>query len=143
MAPPQNQPASGNTNNYSPNDPNASNDAITFTNFYKKAANPTVCLLTVGFKLAAAISFILLDIFTSSEALVYLVVILIGAADFWMTKNLSGRILVGLRWWNMVKETGDEVWVFESKNESKKNSITYNRTRTWSRSNSFLDISLR
>jgi hypothetical protein len=46
-------------------------------------------------------------------------VIIIGSADFWMTKNIAGRILVGLRWWNEVKEDGTEVWIFESKNESK------------------------
>lgn len=27
-------------------------------------------------------------------------------------------MLVGLRWWNEVKEDGTEVWIFESKNES-------------------------
>ena len=50
-----------------------------------------------------------------------IVVILLGAIDFWFTKNISGRILVGLRWWNHIKkETGQEVWLFESKNESNK-----------------------
>jgi hypothetical protein len=77
-----------------------------------------VCLFTIGFKIAAIVSFILLDLFTS-EAMTYLIVIIIGCADFWMTKNISGRILVGLRWWNEVKEDGNEVWIFESKNESK------------------------
>lgn len=85
---------------------------------YKKAANPGVCLVTVLFKIAAILSFILLDLFTNSEAIVYLAVIIIGSADFWVMKNLSGRILVGLRWWNEVKENGEEVWIFESKNES-------------------------
>jgi len=59
-----------------------------------------------------------LDLLLNSEALAYLIVILVGSADFWMTKNISGRILVGLRWWNEVKEDGSEVWIFESKNES-------------------------
>ena len=49
-----------------------------------------------------------------------LVIILLGAADFWFTKNVTGRLLVGLRWWNQIKkETNQEVWIFESKNESK------------------------
>jgi hypothetical protein len=75
-------------------------------------------LITIGFKIAALLSFILLDLFVSSEAVAYLVVILLGAMDFWVTKNISGRILVGLRWWNEVKEDGSEVWIYESKNES-------------------------
>ena len=34
---------------------------------------------------------------------------------FWFVKNIAGRVLVGLRWWNEVKEDGTEIWVFESK----------------------------
>jgi hypothetical protein len=34
--------------------------------------------------------------------------------DFWTVKNVSGRLLVGLRWWNEIKEDGESVWVFES-----------------------------
>ena len=42
---------------------------------------------------------------------------MLGSVDFWITKNVSGRFLVGLRWWNEVKKDGKEVWIFESKNE--------------------------
>ena len=49
--------------------------------------------------------------------MIYLSVILLGSIDFWITKNVSGRFLVGLRWWNEVKKDGKEVWIFESKNE--------------------------
>lgn len=34
--------------------------------------------------------------------------------DFWVVKNISGRILVGLRWWNIVKEDKTNEWVYES-----------------------------
>ncbi|KAJ8623461.1 hypothetical protein MRB53_031990 [Persea americana] len=33
--------------------------------------------------------------------------------DFWVVKNVSGRILVGLRWWNEINEQGESVWKFE------------------------------
>jgi hypothetical protein len=52
------------------------------------------------------------------DSIAYLVTILLGSADFYITKNISGRLLVGLRWWNEVKEDGTEVWIYESKNES-------------------------
>jgi len=91
---------------------------ITITNFINKASNPLICIFTIIFKIGAISSFILLDIFVKNEAIAYLVVIILSAADFWTTKNISGRILVGLRWWNEVKENGEEVWIFESKNES-------------------------
>lgn len=34
--------------------------------------------------------------------------------DFWITKNVSGRYLVGLRWWSYIDEETDNVYVFES-----------------------------
>lgn len=30
-------------------------------------------------------------------------------------QNVSGRLLVGLRWWNQVDEDGKSQWVFESR----------------------------
>lgn len=33
-----------------------------------------------------------------------------------MVKNISGRLLVGLRWWSDFKEDGTEEWRFESYN---------------------------
>jgi hypothetical protein len=86
--------------------------------YIRGSGHPMLNIVTISFKIAALLSFILLDLFVSSEAVAYLVVILLGAMDFWVTKNISGRILVGLRWWNEVKDDGSEVWIYESKNES-------------------------
>ena len=36
------------------------------------------------------------------------------SADFWTVKNVSGRLLVGLRWWNEVAEDGSSAWRFEA-----------------------------
>ena len=94
-------------------------DKVTITNFVRKATHPIICLIIVLLKIAAFLSFILLAIVLSKTTVVYLIVILLGACDFWITKNIAGRTLVGLRWWNEVKENGEEVWIFESKNESK------------------------
>ena len=44
---------------------------------------------------------------------------LILAADFYYLKNIAGRRLVGLRWWNEVDTaSGDSHWVFESQDRS-------------------------
>ena len=94
-------------------------DKVTITNFVTKATHPIIGLIIVLLKIAAFLSFILLAIVLSKTTVVYLIVILLGACDFWITKNIAGRTLVGLRWWNEVKENGEEVWIFESKNESK------------------------
>eukprot|EP00009_Paramoeba_aestuarina_P002795 CAMPEP_0201522450 /NCGR_PEP_ID=MMETSP0161_2-20130828/17492_1 /ASSEMBLY_ACC=CAM_ASM_000251 /TAXON_ID=180227 /ORGANISM="Neoparamoeba aestuarina, Strain SoJaBio B1-5/56/2" /LENGTH=207 /DNA_ID=CAMNT_0047921297 /DNA_START=65 /DNA_END=688 /DNA_ORIENTATION=- len=47
------------------------------------------------------------------------VIIFLLAVDFWVTKNVSGRFLVGLRWWNEILPEGGERWIFES-NEGKR-----------------------
>ena len=88
-----------------------------FTNFYKNSSHPFICLFTFIFKLAAFVIYIIISFFTNQKGLIYLSVIMLGSVDFWITKNVSGRFLVGLRWWNEVKKDGKEVWIFESKNE--------------------------
>jgi hypothetical protein len=35
-------------------------------------------------------------------------------------KNVSGRLLVGLRWWNNVSEDGSNEWMFESLDDMSK-----------------------
>ena len=48
----------------------------------------------------------------------FVMVLLLLSLDFWLVKNLTGRLLAGLRWWN-VAEVGQEgenkmVWKFEA-----------------------------
>ncbi len=96
------------------------NEEVTITNFYKKSSYPLIALITVILKLSSIISYFILSLFISNEALIMIIIILLGSADFWMTKNISGRILVGLRWYNLLKiETNQEIWRFEGKNEIK------------------------
>ena len=47
--------------------------------------------------------------------MIFIITILLLAIDFYYLKNIAGRRLVGLRWWNEVDtQTGDGRWVFES-----------------------------
>lgn len=46
-----------------------------------------------------------------------LVVILLSL-DFWTVRNVSGRILCGLRFWNQVDDDGTSFWVFEHRSVS-------------------------
>ena len=109
---------------------NKNDKNITITNFYKKSTYPMISLLTVLIKLASIISFFLFSIFLSNEAIIMFIVVLIGACDFWITKNISGRFLAGLRWYNLLKlETNTEIWVFEGKKENDSNMI--NRSIFW------------
>ena len=112
-----------------PNDANANGVAFSsnsIKNFIKNAAHPIICLVIIIIKLFAFLCFIMLGIVLNSDTVVYLIVILLGACDFWIMKNIAGRQLVGLRWWNEVKENGEEVWIFESKNEKRESNVDVN-----------------
>lgn len=45
----------------------------------------------------------------------FVIIILLLSFDFWTVKNVTGRLLVGLRWWNEIKEDGSNLWIFESR----------------------------
>ena len=58
----------------------------------------------------------------------FVLIILLLSLDFWTVKNVSGRILAGLRfvkmeekfeklfrWWNYINDEGESTWVFESR----------------------------
>merc|ERR1719369_2497141 len=44
----------------------------------------------------------------------FIPVMLLLSADFWVVKNVSGRLLAGLRWWSVVNEEGQLNWKYES-----------------------------
>jgi hypothetical protein len=50
------------------------------------------------------------------------------AIDFYYLKNIAGRRLVGLRWWNEVNShTGESHWVFESADSDRQINATDRR----------------
>ncbi|GLJ43113.1 hypothetical protein SUGI_0894720 [Cryptomeria japonica] len=77
-------------------------------------ANPLTCFFHVLFKGAAIAFYILFSLFVDSFVIIFVVTVLLAALDFWVVKNISGRILVGLRWWNEINEQGQSIWKFES-----------------------------
>lgn len=82
--------------------------------FISRSRHPTVALFHLLFKTLALLVYIFSGLFTSNFIFVCVVCILLLAFDFWTVKNVTGRLLVGLRWWNYVKEDGSNEWVFES-----------------------------
>ena len=111
-------------NDMNNNNNQAGGNKIKATDFIKKSRNPQVALVTVSLKILAILFFLFFSIFTSNEAFVMITVVLLVAADFWYTKNISGRILVGLRWWNTFDQnTQENKWTFESKNEIKESNM--------------------
>lgn len=106
-----------------PQQPKPQTDNVDFTNFLAHASNPGIVFFTLIFKVSAIAIFLLLSIFSVSDALTFILVVICSAFDFWFVKNVSGRIIVGLRWWNEVKDDGSEIWIFESENEKRDKNV--------------------
>ena len=85
-------------------------------NQQSKYTHPITIFFTLFFKVSCLIIYLFLTvIFSESFIITFIVVVLLLAFDFYVMKNVSGRLLVGLRWWNEIKEDGESVWRFESK----------------------------
>lgn len=70
--------------------------------------------------------------FSDSFITSFVFVILLLSADFWTVKNITGRLLVGLRWWNYVDDAGASHWVFESRKVISKQNLCGLVTMDWS-----------
>ncbi|XP_055610550.1 uncharacterized Golgi apparatus membrane protein-like protein CG5021 [Uranotaenia lowii] len=81
----------------------------------KRLSHPYVTFFHVFFRGAALVTYMFCGVFTTSFIKSFLMVVFWLSADFYLVKNLSGRLLVGMRWWNYVDDDGRSHWVFESK----------------------------
>eukprot|EP00308_Calcidiscus_leptoporus_P012921 CAMPEP_0119375406 /NCGR_PEP_ID=MMETSP1334-20130426/35606_1 /TAXON_ID=127549 /ORGANISM="Calcidiscus leptoporus, Strain RCC1130" /LENGTH=224 /DNA_ID=CAMNT_0007393707 /DNA_START=59 /DNA_END=733 /DNA_ORIENTATION=+ len=78
-------------------------------------AQKKVIFFHIFFKAAAVLVYMLSGILLAgSYVFTFVLVTLLSAFDFWTVKNVSGRLLVGLRWWNFIDERGESHWKFES-----------------------------
>ncbi|CAD2221485.1 Eukaryotic protein of unknown function (DUF846), putative [Angomonas deanei] len=96
-----------------------------------KGVHPIAALFHVIFKLAALLMFIFGKLFSANYIVMFVITVLLCAADFWVTKNVTGRILVALRWWNQVNEDGTSQWVFESAPDNDNRVNSYDRWFFW------------
>jgi len=99
--------------------------------FVRKSAHPAAVVFHLLFKTLALLVYIFSGMFTSNYILVAVITILLLAFDFWTVKNVTGRLLVGLRWWNYVKEDGSTEWIFESLDSDELNEVNSNDSRVF------------
>jgi len=86
---------------------------------FRQSAHPVALFLLYFFRIAAIAVYILCGWFTDNYVLSTVLVVVLLAMDFWNCRNISGRTLVGLRFWNQVDEDGESYWVFESRDPSR------------------------
>ncbi|KAI6249761.1 Golgi apparatus membrane protein TVP23 [Erysiphe necator] len=88
---------------------------------WRLSSHPITLLCFLGFRISSLLVYLFGLLFTSNFVLIFIITILLLAADFYYLKNIAGRRLVGLRWWNEVNpQSGDSHWVFESSDPTTK-----------------------
>ncbi|KAM6424518.1 Golgi apparatus membrane protein TVP23 homolog A isoform 1-T1 [Liasis olivaceus] len=76
---------------------------------------PLATFFHLFFRVSAIMTYLFCDWFSKSFIACFLIILLLLSFDFWSVKNVTGRLLVGLRWWNQIDEDGKSHWVFEAK----------------------------
>ncbi|XP_009977418.1 PREDICTED: Golgi apparatus membrane protein TVP23 homolog A-like, partial [Tauraco erythrolophus] len=79
------------------------------------ARHPLATFFHLFFRVSAIITYLFCDWFSNSFVACFVTILLLLSFDFWSVKNVTGRLLVGLRWWNQIDEDGKSHWVFEAK----------------------------
>uniref|UniRef100_A0A8C7E5N0 Golgi apparatus membrane protein TVP23 homolog n=1 Tax=Naja naja TaxID=35670 RepID=A0A8C7E5N0_NAJNA len=80
-----------------------------------KVRYPLATFFHLFFRVSAIMTYLFCDWFSKSFIACFLVILLLLSFDFWSVKNVTGRLLVGLRWWNQIDEDGRSHWVFEAR----------------------------
>jgi len=86
---------------------------------FRQSAHPLALFFLYFFRTAAIAVYILCGFFTDNYVLSTVTVVVLLAMDFWNCRNVAGRTLVGLRFWNQVDDDGESYWVFESRDPSR------------------------
>ncbi|KAJ9111732.1 hypothetical protein QFC19_001093 [Naganishia cerealis] len=79
----------------------------------RSSSHPLVLACLYIFRSAAIAVYVLCGLFTDNYVLSIVIVVVLLSLDFWNVRNVAGRTLVGLRYWNEVDEEGESSWVFE------------------------------
>ncbi|XP_051876843.1 Golgi apparatus membrane protein TVP23 homolog A-like isoform X5 [Pristis pectinata] len=77
--------------------------------------HPLATFFHLFFRVSAIITYLFCDWFSRSFVACFVTILLLLSCDFWSVKNVTGRLLVGLRWWNQIDEDGKSHWLFEAR----------------------------
>ncbi|EAW85177.1 hCG1655391 [Homo sapiens] len=83
-----------------------------------KIRHPLATFFHLFFRVSAIVTYVSCDWFSKSFVGCFVMVLLLLSLDFWSVKNVTGRLLVGLRWWNQIDEDGKSHWIFEARKVS-------------------------
>ncbi|XP_029802107.1 Golgi apparatus membrane protein TVP23 homolog A isoform X3 [Suricata suricatta] len=80
-----------------------------------KIRHPLATFFHLFFRVSATVTYVCCDWFSRSFGGCFVTVLLLLSCDFWSVKNVTGSLLVGLRWRNQIDEDGKSHWIFEAR----------------------------
>ncbi|KAF7289504.1 Golgi apparatus membrane protein TVP23 [Mycena chlorophos] len=98
-------------------DHNAAESGI--TGILKSSSHPGALAWLYVLRIAAVGWYLFSGFVTRNYVLSSVLVVVLLSMDFWNARNVAGRRLVGLRFWNQVDEDGASYWVFECRDPSR------------------------
>ncbi|KAI1708811.1 NRDE-2, necessary for RNA interference domain-containing protein [Ditylenchus destructor] len=81
---------------------------------FRSLRHPSIVLVHLMFRALGVVFYVFANILSSSFIIQLLVLLSLFSADFWTVKNITGRFLVGLRWWSFVDAEGNNHFKFET-----------------------------
>lgn len=97
----------------------------------KSIRHPLAVFFHLIFRILSIVTYLLCGLFNIGFIVSFVIIIILLSVDFWTVKNITGRLLVGLRWWNYVDEDGISHWMFESRKGAAKNVVTSGELRVF------------
>jgi hypothetical protein len=77
------------------------------TQVITKSSSPGTAAVHIILKIVIVGVYLIHPLISDNSFNVLMIVVIGGAIDFWIVKNLAGRLLVGLRWWIDFDEAGE------------------------------------
>lgn len=84
----------------------------------RRFKHPWAATFHIIFKTLALLFYLFGGLFGKDFISTFVTVILLISMDFWVVKNVTGRLLAGLRWTNYIDDEGNSHWLFENKNKA-------------------------
>ncbi|XP_061665527.1 Golgi apparatus membrane protein TVP23 homolog B [Syngnathoides biaculeatus] len=91
--------------------------------------HPVASFFHLFFRVCAILVYLLCERISNRFIGGMVAIILLLSCDFWTVKNITGRLMVALRWWNQVDEDGQSHWVFESRKGTRKRQSSDSESR--------------
>lgn len=95
----------------------------------KKLRHPVAVFFHMAFRGLALLAYLLCGWFSDSFIASFVVLLALMTMDFWTVKNVTGRLLAGLRWWNYIDDDGASHWIFESRKSSQQSLVSSTEAR--------------